>query len=50
MKCWLYPAQLLYFHSPPQKILVRAEPLPAGVNPRWTPRNRIVERQFGGPS
>lgn len=50
MECWLCPALLLYFPTPPPKIFVRAEPLPAGVNPRWTPPEGVVGRRFVGPS
>ena len=34
---WLCPALLLYFRSAPDRLYVRCEPLPAGVNPRWNP-------------
>jgi len=50
MECWLCPALLLYFPTPPQMIFVRAEPLPVGVNPRWTPPDGVVGRRFVGPS
>ena len=46
MECWLCPALLLYFQTPPQEIFVRAEPLPVGVNPRWTPPDGVVGRRF----
>jgi hypothetical protein len=46
MECWLCPALLLYFQTPPQEIFVRADPLPAGVNPRWTPPDGVVGRRF----
>lgn len=42
MTCWLCPALLLYFVDPPPRIYVRAEPLPAGVNPIW---DAPVDRQ-----
>ena len=48
MECWLCPALLLYFQGPPQEIFVRAEPLPAGVNPRWTPPPGVTGRRFVG--
>lgn len=48
MDCWLCPALLLYFQTPPREIFVRAEPLPAGVNPRWTPPEGVVGRRFVG--
>ncbi|MFM8497730.1 MAG: DUF6717 family protein, partial [Planctomycetia bacterium] len=46
MECWLCPALLLYFQTPPEEIFVRAEPLPVGVNPRWTPPEGVVGRRF----
>jgi len=46
MECWLCPALLLYFQTPPREIFVRAEPLPDGVNPRWTPPDGVVGRRF----
>jgi hypothetical protein len=46
MECWLCPALLLYFQTPPREIFVRAEPLPVGVNPRWTPPAGVVARRF----
>jgi hypothetical protein len=35
MKCWLCPALGLYFLEAPQRLFVRATPLPAGVDPIW---------------
>jgi hypothetical protein len=35
MDCWLCPALELYFASAPQKLFVRADPLPAGIDPIW---------------
>lgn len=35
MECWLCPALLLYFENPPEKLFVRADPLPKGVDPIW---------------
>ena len=46
MECWLCPALHLYFQTPPKEIFVQAEPLPAGVNPRWTPPDGIAGRRF----
>ncbi len=46
MDCWLCPALLLYFQTPPREIFVRAEPLPVGVNPRWTPAEGVTGRRF----
>ena len=48
--CWLCPALLLYFPTPPQEIFVRAEPLPAGVNPIWTLPAGTLGRRFVGVS
>ena len=31
--CWLCPALFCYFDQAPKKIFVKAEPLPAGVDP-----------------
>jgi hypothetical protein len=47
-ECWLCPALLLYFLTPPQEIFVRAEPLPAGVNPIWTLPAGTLGRRFVG--
>ena len=46
MECWLCPALLLYFPTAPRDIFVRAEPLPPGVNPIWSPPTGAVTRQF----
>jgi hypothetical protein len=35
MQGWLCPALGLYFQAAPARIFVKAEPLPAGVDPRW---------------
>ena len=35
MEGWLCPALGLYFKTAPARVFVRAEPLPAGVNPIW---------------
>jgi hypothetical protein len=35
MEGWLCPALGLYFHAAPQRLFVKAEPLPAGVDPIW---------------
>jgi hypothetical protein len=32
---WLCPALFLYFNEAPKKIYVKADPLPAGVDPIW---------------
>ncbi len=46
MECWLCPALTLYFLMPPQEIFVRADPLPAGVNPIWTLPEGAIGRRF----
>jgi hypothetical protein len=35
MECWLCPALGLYFSEAPQMLFVRADPLPAGIDPIW---------------
>jgi hypothetical protein len=35
MQGWLCPALGLYFRAAPARIFVKAEPLPAGVDPIW---------------
>ena len=35
MECWLCPALELYFSAAPQRLFVRADPLPAGIDPIW---------------
>jgi hypothetical protein len=35
MTGWLCPALLLYFAAPPETLYVRADPLPAGMDPLW---------------
>jgi hypothetical protein len=47
MEGWLCPALFLYFQTPPKKIFVRADPLPAGVDPIWhVDRNAAGTRRF----
>jgi hypothetical protein len=46
MECWLCPALLCYFPSAPEKIYVRADPLPSGVNPIWEPPEDAEPRRF----
>lgn len=46
MEGWLCPALLLYFQSPPPRIFVRCEPLPAGIDPIWTPPPGVTGRRF----
>src|SRR5947209_9205466 len=35
MEGWLCPALGLYFKAAPARLFVRAEPLPAGIDPVW---------------
>jgi hypothetical protein len=46
MENWLCPALLLYFEKPPQRLYVRCEPLPAGVQPIWNPPPGAEGRRF----
>ena len=46
MKCWLCPALELYFQTAPKRIYVKAEPLPAGIDPIWTPPPGVIARRF----
>lgn len=46
MECWLCPALFCYFPAAPEKIYVRADPLPQGVNPIWEPRGDEEPRRF----
>ena len=46
MEGWLCPALLLYFQDPPRRIFVRCDPLPAGVDPIWTPPPGERGRRF----
>jgi len=46
MEAWPCPALLLYFVTPPQRIFVRCEPLPAGLDPTWTPPPGVTGRRF----
>ena len=48
MKGWLCPALYLYFSKAPERIYMRAEELPEGVNPIWTPREGEQSRRFVG--
>jgi hypothetical protein len=43
---WLCPALLLYFEQAPRRIFIRCDPLPAGVNPIWTPKRGDTVRRF----
>jgi hypothetical protein len=46
---WLCPALLLYFAEPPQRLYVRCEPLPAGIDPIWIPGPGEERRRFVEP-
>ena len=46
MENWLCPALLLYFETPPKRLYVRCDPLPAGVNPLWEPPSGEEGRRF----
>jgi len=46
MECWLCPALFAYFPAAPEKIYVRADSLPAGVNPIWEPPDDAEPRRF----
>jgi hypothetical protein len=48
MRGWLCPALYLYFSQAPNQIYMRAEKLPAGVNPIWTPAEGVSYRRFVG--
>jgi hypothetical protein len=49
MTCWLCPALLCYFKTPPRQIYVTAEPLPEGVDPIWHPAAGEQTRRFVKP-
>jgi len=49
MENWLCPALLLYFEQPPQRLYVRCDPLPAGVDPIWNPRPGEEGQRFVEP-
>lgn len=47
MEGWLCPALGLYFQVAPQQIYVRADPLPAGIDPIWhIDRGDALARRF----
>ena len=46
MECWLCPALYCYFSDAPEKLFVRAESLPIGVNPIWKPPDDREPRRF----
>jgi hypothetical protein len=43
---WLCPALFCYFDEAPRRIFLRAEPLPAGINPFWRPTHGDEPRRF----
>jgi hypothetical protein len=45
---WLCPALLLYFRDAPERLYVRCESLPPGVDPRWVPDPGTRTRRFVG--
>ena len=46
MEGWLCPAFGLYFQAAPRKLYVRADPLPAGIDPIWKVPPGERERRF----
>lgn len=46
MRGWLCPALYLYFREAPEKLYMRAEALPGGVNPIWNPGKAELVRRF----
>jgi len=46
MECWLCPALFTYFPAAPEKIYVRADPLPVGVDAIWEPPDDAEPRAF----
>jgi hypothetical protein len=51
MEGWLCPALGLYFRAAPTRLFVKAEPLPAGVDPRWhvSPEEALAVRFVSAP-
>ncbi len=51
MECWLCPALELYFSAAPQRLFVRADPLPAGIDPIWhvDPQDACARRFVSPP-
>ena len=47
MEGWLCPALFKYFDEAPQRLFVRCEPLPEGVNPRWENPSSEAMRYVG---
>lgn len=52
MEGWLCPALGLYFNAAPRRIFVKAEPLPAGVDPVWhvAPGDERARRFVSAPT
>jgi len=50
MECWLCPALLLYFSTPPRELYVGGGVLPPGVTVIWTPKPGEISRRFVGPA
>ena len=44
MEGWLCPALFLYYEQAPPRLYVKAEPLPAGVQPIWDATNAVTKR------
>jgi len=51
MEGWLCPALGLYFKAAPPRLFVKAEPLPAGVDPIWhiRPEDALAVRFVSAP-
>jgi hypothetical protein len=51
MEGWLCPALGLYFRAAPPRLFVKAEPLPAGVDPVWhvSPKDAMAVRFASAP-
>jgi hypothetical protein len=43
---WLCPALFCYFETAPKHIFVKADRLPEGINPHWTPAPGDNARRF----
>ena len=50
MECWLCPALFCFFDSAPHRLFVKADQLPAGIDPIWhVEPNDPRQRRFVGP-
>jgi hypothetical protein len=47
MEGWLCPALFLYFEQAPPRLYVKAEPLPAGVQPIWDATDAVTKQFMG---